>query len=72
MAEKIQLKVKCHACGNIMEGTAKYGKGQYVPDGLDFRFTATGRHIEKSGKTKVRGDVEIICPHCETRNRYEI
>ncbi len=72
MAEKIRLKVKCHACGNQMEGTAKYGKGHYVSEGLDFEFTATGRIIDSTGKARIRGEVVIRCPHCDTRNKYEI
>ncbi|MCS6985823.1 MAG: hypothetical protein NZM25_11945 [Leptospiraceae bacterium] len=72
MAEKIRLKVKCHACGNVMEGTAKYGKGHYVPEGLDFEFIATGKIVEKSGQTRVKGEVTVVCPNCEVKNRYEI
>jgi len=72
MAEKIRLKVKCHACGYIMEGTSKYGKGNYHPEGLDFQFTAVGKLVDKSGKSRVKGEVFIVCPNCETRCRYDI
>lgn len=72
MAEKIKLKVKCHACGNVMEGTAKYGKGNYNPDGLDFEFTAVGKIKTPTGKSRVKGEAVIVCPHCEVRNKYEI
>jgi RNase P subunit RPR2 len=68
MAEKIRLKVKCHACGFIMEGTAKYGKGNYHPEGMDFQFTAVGKLVDKG----VKGQVEVLCPNCETRNRFDI
>jgi hypothetical protein len=72
MAEKIRLKVKCHACGYVMEGTAKYGKGHYHPEGLDFQFTAVGKIVDKGGNSRVKGQVTIICPNCETRNQYDI
>ena len=72
MAEKLRIKVKCHACGNQMEGTAKYGKGHYSPEGLDFAFTAVGKLKLPNGKTRVKGEVEIVCPECNVRNRYEI
>lgn len=72
MAEKITLKVKCHACGNEMKGTAKYGSGHYVADGLDFDFIATGKFKDKSGKSRVKGEAYITCPHCTVRNKYEL
>lgn len=72
MAEKIRLKVKCHACGFVMEGTAKYGKGSYNPEGLDFQFTAVGKLVDKGGNSRVKGEVTITCPNCETRNRFDI
>ncbi len=72
MAEKIKLKVKCHACGYVMDGTAKYGKGNYFPEGLDFQFVATGKIVDKNGKSRVKGEVTITCPNCEVKNRYEI
>lgn len=72
MAEKIRLKVKCHACGYVMEGTAKYGKGHYSADGLDFQFTAVGKLVDKGGSSRVKGEVTIVCPNCETRNRFDI
>ena len=72
MAEKLKIKVRCHACGNQMAGTAKYGKGHYVPEGMDFTFTAIGKLIDKNGKSRVKGQVEIVCPECEVTNRYEI
>lgn len=73
MAESLKMKVKCHACGNLMEGTAKYGSGHYVAEGLDFQFTAVGRYIDKKTKqSRIRGEVVIICPNCEVRNQYEL
>jgi|GEM_PF-801930 hypothetical protein len=72
MAEKIRLKVKCHACGYVMEGTAKYGKGHYNSEGLDFQFTAVGKLVDKSGASRVKGEVTIVCPNCETRCRFDI
>ena len=72
MAEKIQLKVKCHACGYVMVGTAKYGKGHYVADGMNFQFTATGKLVSKENKSRVKGEAVIVCPNCEVRNKYDI
>lgn len=72
MAEKLRLKVKCHACGNVMEGTAKYGKGHYSPEGLDFQFTAVGKLVDKQGNSRVKGEVVVLCPECTVRNRYDI
>jgi hypothetical protein len=72
MAEKLHLTVKCHACGSILKGTAKYGKGAYSPEGLDFLFTAIGRIKEEGKKSKVKGEVSIICPNCTVRNKYII
>jgi len=71
MAEKIKLTVKCHACGNIMKGSAKYGKGHYVPDDLNFEFVATGKLVS-GGKSRVKGEAFIVCPNCEVKNKYEI
>ncbi|MDH5718706.1 MAG: hypothetical protein OEZ22_13860 [Spirochaetia bacterium] len=71
MAEKIKIKVKCHACGNVMSGSAKYGKGHYVPDDFDFEFIATGKIISQ-GRSRVKGEVYITCPNCHVKNKYEI
>ena len=35
MAETLKVRVRCHACTYMIEGTAKYGKGHYVPEGLN-------------------------------------
>ncbi|MFN3603409.1 MAG: hypothetical protein ACK4UJ_01730 [Leptonema sp. (in: bacteria)] len=71
MAEVIRLKVKCHACGYEMKGTAKYGSGHYVPEGLDFEFVATGK-IKTNQGYRVKGEVYIVCPKCTVKNKYEI
>ncbi|MCB1173063.1 MAG: hypothetical protein KDK39_05845 [Leptospiraceae bacterium] len=72
MAESIRLRVACHACGNTIEGSAKYGPGHYVPAGVPFEFVATGK-IEKQGKgRKVKGEVICVCPHCSVKNKYVI
>ena len=55
-----------------MEGTAKYGKGHYNSEGLDFQFTAVGKLVDKSGSSRVKGEVTIVCPNCETRCRFDI
>ncbi len=72
MAEKLRLKVKCHACGYEMEGTARYGKGHYKPEGLDFEFIAVGKFKDSAGRSRVKGEVFIRCPQCEVRNKFEI
>jgi len=72
MAESLKVKVKCHACRYEMAGTAKYGKGHYVSQGLDFKFIAIGRLKEKQGGFRVKGKVSIVCPNCEVINEYEI
>ena len=72
MAEKLSIRVKCHACGNEMVGTARYGKGHYVAEGLDFEFTATGKLRDSKGNTRVKGQVTITCPECTVRNQYDI
>lgn len=72
MAESIKLSVLCHACGYGMKGSARYGQGHYVADGLDFSFTATGKIQLPDGKKRVKGEVAIICPKCGTRCKYNI
>ena len=72
MAEKLHLTVKCHACGSVLKGSAKYGKGHYTPDGLDFDFTAIGRIAEKGKGSRVKGEVLITCPNCTVKNKYII
>jgi len=72
MAEKIHLTVKCHACGSILKGSAKYGKGHYTADGLDFEFVAVGRFIENGKTSKVKGEAYIVCPNCTVKNKYQI
>ena len=71
MAEAIRVKVNCHACGNVIEGTAKYGKGHYVPEGVPFDFTAIGKIKTPTG-TRVKGEVLCVCPNCGTKNKYVI
>ncbi len=72
MAEVIRLKVQCHACGNRIEGTARYGEGHYVPEGIPFEFTAVGRLQDAAGKRRVKGEVVCICPNCKVRNKFVI
>ena len=71
VAEAIRLKVSCHACGNVIEGSAPYGKGHYVPTGVVFDFVATGKQVSEKGR-RVRGEVTCICPHCEVKNKYNV
>lgn len=71
MAETIRLRVKCHACGFEMKGTARYGAGHYVPEGIPFDFTATGKLQSETGK-RVKGEVVCVCPKCTVRNKYQI
>jgi hypothetical protein len=56
----------------VLKGTAKYGKGSYNPEGLDFSFTALGRIKTEGKKSRVKGEVSIICPNCTVRNKYII
>ena len=72
MAQALKLRVQCHACGYLIEGTAKYGQGHYVPEGIPFDFTATGKVIDPKGKRIVRGEVTVICPKCTVRNKHQI
>ena len=72
MAEKIHLTVKCHACGAILKGSAKYGKGAYTPDGLDFEFVAIGRIKEAGKSSRVKAEASITCPNCTVKNKYFI
>ena len=72
MPEKLNLKVQCHACNGIIEGTAKYGKGQYNQVGINFDFIATGKRINQEGQVEITGEAMVICPHCETRNKYTL
>jgi len=69
MAEIIRLKVRCHACGQLIEGSAKYGKGHYVQEGVPFEFVATGK-IETEKGRQVKAEVFCICPNCTVRNKY--
>ena len=71
MAEVIRVSVKCHACGNAIKGSARYGKGHYVPEGVPFEFTAVGKLQTAKGR-KVKGEVTCVCPHCTVRNKYVV
>ena len=70
MAEPIRVKVKCHACGYTIEGSAKYGQGHYVQEGVPFDFMATGKLIMPNGKRKVKAEVTCVCPNCTVKNKY--
>jgi hypothetical protein len=69
MAEGLKLKVACHACGNIIEGTARYGSGHYITQGVEFEFVATGKIGTKVGH-QVTGEVTCVCPKCNVKNKY--
>lgn len=71
MAESIRLTVKCHACGFEIKGSARYGAGHYVQEGIAFEFTATGK-IKTDKGSRVKGEVTCVCPKCTVRNKYEI
>jgi hypothetical protein len=71
VAEVIRLTVKCHACGYEIIGTARYGAGHYVQEGVPFEFIATGKIKTESG-TRVKGEVICICPKCTVKNKYQI
>jgi len=71
MAEAIRIRVKCHACGGVIEGSARYGKGHFVQEGVPFELTATGKAATGKGR-QVRAEVVCICPHCTVRNKYQI
>lgn len=69
MAESIRLKVRCHACNYLIEGTAKYGTGHYVPEGVPFTFVAIGK-VETSKGKRVKAEVTCVCPQCGVTNKY--
>ncbi|MCB1306931.1 MAG: hypothetical protein KDK30_02065 [Leptospiraceae bacterium] len=71
MAESIKLKVSCHACGYVIEGTAKYGPGHYVPEGVPFEFIAIGKTVSEKGR-RVKAEAICVCPKCQVRNKYII
>ena len=71
MAESLELKVACHACSSIIEGTAKYGAGHYIQKGNFFEFTATGK-IQTPKGPQVKGEVTVICPKCSVRNKFMV
>ena len=73
MAEALRFKVRCFVCNQVLEGTAKYGKGHYTPEGLDFHLTAIGRKRDKrTGKIRVLIEVKVVCPYCGVENKYRI
>lgn len=71
MAEVIRLRVACHACGYIIEGSAKYGPGHYVPEGVPFDFVAIGK-IEGPKGRKVTAEATCVCPQCAVKNKYKV
>lgn len=71
MAESLKIKVKCHACSYLIEGTAKYGKGHYLPEGVDFEFVATGKVETSKGKT-VKAEVSCVCPNCDVKCKFSV
>ncbi len=71
MAETLKVRVRCHACTYMIEGTAKYGKGHYVPEGVDFEFIAIGKVETSKGRT-VKAEVLCICPSCGVRCKFAV
>ena len=71
MAEALRIKVKCHACSNLIEGTAKYGSGHYVPTGVDFEFVAVAKVETSKGKT-VKAEVTCVCPSCGVKCKFAL
>lgn len=71
MAEALKIKVKCHACSGLIEGSAKYGSGHYVPEGVEFDFIAIGKVETSKGRT-VKAEVICICPHCGTKCKFSV
>lgn len=72
MAEALRLRVKCHACSNLIEGTAKYGSGHYVAQGVDFEFIAVGKVETSDGKRKVKAEVTCVCPSCGVKCKFAV
>lgn len=71
MAEVIRLKVSCHACGNSIEGSAPYGRGHYVAQGVEFEFVAVGKVVGSKGR-RVKAEATCICPACGVKNKYNV
>lgn len=71
MAESLRLKVKCHACSAVIEGTAKYGSGHFVQEGVVFDFVAVGKVEGPKGRS-VKAEVTCTCPNCGVKNKYQI
>lgn len=69
MAEVIKLRVKCHACSYMMEGSARYGAGHYVPEGVDFEFIAIGK-VETPKGRRVKAEISAVCPNCGVKNKW--
>jgi predicted molibdopterin-dependent oxidoreductase YjgC len=55
----------------MIEGTAKYGKGHYVPEGVDFEFVAIGKVETSKGRT-VKAEVSCICPSCGVKCKFSV
>ncbi len=71
MAEVIKLRVKCHACSNLIEGSARYGGGHYVPEGVDFEFVAIGKVDTPKGR-RVKAEITAACPNCGVKCKWTI
>jgi hypothetical protein len=71
MAESFKIRVKCHACNNLIEGTAKYGLGHYVPQGVDFEFIAIGKTETSKGRN-VKAEVICTCPSCGVKCKFTL
>lgn len=71
MAEVIKLRVRCHACSYMIEGSAKYGAGHYVPEGVDFEFVAIGK-IETPKGRRVKAEILAVCPNCGVKNKWTV
>lgn len=71
MAEVIKLRVRCHACSYMIEGSAKYGAGHYVPEGVDFEFVAIGK-VETPKGRRVKAEITASCPNCGVKNKWTV
>ncbi|EMN16701.1 hypothetical protein LEP1GSC056_0129 [Leptospira borgpetersenii str. Brem 328] len=55
----------------MIEGSAKYGAGHYVPEGIDFEFVAIGK-IETSKGKRVKAEISTVCPNCGVKNKWTV
>ncbi|EOQ86958.1 hypothetical protein LEP1GSC202_0132 [Leptospira yanagawae serovar Saopaulo str. Sao Paulo = ATCC 700523] len=55
----------------MIEGTAKYGSGHFVPEGVLFEFVAVGK-VEDSKGRRVKAEVTCTCPNCGVKCKYNV